>query len=405
MAILVKPRAEGAHWYSAQGEPVHTRPNVDGAGEHPTTLTDARKLILFPSVTNVLKVLAKHGLEKWKITQVLLAMDRLGPRKPEEPKQEYFTRVTNDAFEQVDRAQAGGGGLHQAILAALQGRGVREEFKPYIDKIFEFLERMKIVPQATEQTIVNHEHGFAGTLDLAAIQQVDGIPCILDWKTRRTKPGQPVVSYEVQPMQIAAYAATYWKTRWPLVSGGNIYISSTEPGRIEMIPYNNVRLVREWEVFKACCLIWRHLEQYDPRTAGSAAEMQATAAQEDKQEVIVISEPGPEFQSVTALAPSASQEGPAAIDIAPTSPDAEGRPKTARNGAVPKRAKVAEKIDKTWSEARLRAEHRKVKLWRNTPEKADRLDTIQHWLGVRLKQGQSANKTAHKKKNHAKAAR
>jgi hypothetical protein len=146
-------------------------------------------------------------------------------------------------------------------------------------------------------------------------------------------------------MQIAAYGATFWATRWPAVVGGNIYISSTEPGRIELIPYDNERLQREWEVFKSCCLIWRHLEEYDPRTAGSVAETKAAMAKEDKQQAIVISRPGPGFEPVAALsAPSPASESVAAIDIAATSPDADGRPRKAQKKATPKAAKPAKTI-------------------------------------------------------------
>ena len=329
MAILVKPRSESAHWYSANGEPVHTRPNADGKGEHPTTLMDARKLTLFPSSTNVLGVLAKHGLEKWKIRQVWLAMTK-SPQKKGEPREVYYDRILNEAFEQVDRAQTGGTGIHKAILHALQGREVIPEYRAYIDPIFDFFKKNQIVPHATEQNIVNHEHGFAGTMDLAAFW--GEYPAVFDWKTRKTEKGKPILSYEVQPMQIASYAGTYWRSRWPAVFGGNIYISSTEPGRIEMIRYDPNRMDREWKAFLWCLAIWRHIKGYDPRTAGSVIEMTESNLAAERHQAIIISSPGPDFKLLTSL-DDQGREG--VSEQRPPIPQTEGRPK----GKAPK-AKV-----------------------------------------------------------------
>lgn len=346
MAILVKPRSEGAHWYTAQGEPVHTRPNVDGKGEHNTTLVDARKLRLFPSVTNYLSILSKPGLEKWKVSQVLLAMSET-PRLEGEAKQCYFDRVVNVAFEQVDEAQHIGTGVHGAILGALQGRPVESQYRPYVDRIFQYFDKEGITCQASEVTLVNHEIGFAGTMDFAGA--LKGQPLVLDWKTRKTTPGKPITSYEVQPMQVAAYGATYWKTRWQEgVLGGNIYISSTEPGRIELIPYSAERMAREWEAFQHLAAIWQWIKGYDPRIAGSAAEVEGPELAKEKYVNIVISEPMDVTPIVeeTSVITKAPVQTPA-IDIAETSPKREGGAKKSAPKAKPKPAKPAPKPQRT----------------------------------------------------------
>ena len=55
---------ENAHWYRRDGEPLHSVPSAKGE-PRPTTLRDARKLGLLPSVTNVLGVIAKPELTAW----------------------------------------------------------------------------------------------------------------------------------------------------------------------------------------------------------------------------------------------------------------------------------------------------------------------------------------------------
>jgi hypothetical protein len=65
MAILTKPALGSSHWYSLDGKPCHTVPNKDGDGTRTTTLRDARKLQLLPSVTTIIGILDKPQLTKW----------------------------------------------------------------------------------------------------------------------------------------------------------------------------------------------------------------------------------------------------------------------------------------------------------------------------------------------------
>jgi hypothetical protein len=64
-------------------------------------------------------------------------------------------------------------------------------------------------------------------------------------------------------MQIAAYAYGIHKT-FDNVFGANIYISTTEPGRMEVVPYDSKQLAKDFEVFKSMCKIWQYLNNYNP---------------------------------------------------------------------------------------------------------------------------------------------
>ncbi len=63
---------DNAHWYQRDGEPLHSVLSAKGE-PRPTTVRDARKLGLLPSVTNVLGVINKPELVEWKMTQAVLA--------------------------------------------------------------------------------------------------------------------------------------------------------------------------------------------------------------------------------------------------------------------------------------------------------------------------------------------
>src|SRR5262245_21448981 len=119
---LFKP--ENAHWYRRNGEPLHSVPSARPSGRaplqtgpsglasmRPTTLRDARKLGLLPSVTNVLGVINKPELVEWKMTQAVLAALTL-PRKEGEDLGLFAQLVVEDAQSYVKRAAEFGSGFH-----------------------------------------------------------------------------------------------------------------------------------------------------------------------------------------------------------------------------------------------------------------------------------------------------
>lgn len=263
MAVLATQRKAGAHWYTASGAPAHRQPRKDGEGDRVTTVRDAKRLRLYPSVTSVLSVMAKPGLDQWKLKQVACAAAQ-SPKKDKETEEYYATRIIDAAFEQVDKAADLGTKIHAAIERYWEGEPYPEELHAYVAPVIHWKQDKKIRFLERERVLVNNDFGFAGTVDVVATSK-DGRPCVLDFKTRKTKEGQKVTPYDGQVMQIAAYAATYWgEDRLHEVYGGNLYISSTEPGRLEVCAYPPEQLLREWEAFKALLTVWKHLKGYDP---------------------------------------------------------------------------------------------------------------------------------------------
>src|SRR3954466_12144057 len=110
--ILIQ-RQEPSHWYLRDGRPFHEIAKKDGSGNRPVTLADARKVLAFPSVTNVLGVLAKPGLDAWKIEQGIMAALTL-PRAESEPLDAFAHRVVEDMGEQVEKAADFGSAIHNA---------------------------------------------------------------------------------------------------------------------------------------------------------------------------------------------------------------------------------------------------------------------------------------------------
>jgi len=105
--------SESGHWYAKDGTPAYTIVGKNGK-ERPTTLRDGRALGLVPSVTTILSVLAKPGLENWKQNQILMAALTM-PRVDGETEQEYIARIIRDSKEQGMKAAEEGTRIHGAI--------------------------------------------------------------------------------------------------------------------------------------------------------------------------------------------------------------------------------------------------------------------------------------------------
>ena len=69
--IAARP-SESNHWYAKDGTPMYTVPAKSGE-PRATTLRDAKKMGLLPSVTTIMKSAASPGLEAWKLNQMMLA--------------------------------------------------------------------------------------------------------------------------------------------------------------------------------------------------------------------------------------------------------------------------------------------------------------------------------------------
>jgi hypothetical protein len=268
MAILSKTKTSSSHWYREDGTPVHRLPTADGSGERPTTIRDAKRLGLYPSVTSILGVLAKPGLEKWKLDQVALATLR-APKQAEESEDYWCSRVRNVAFEQVEQAADMGTMIHGALEAAMAGEPYDPELRVYIQPVLEWKEKTGIEIVDREVRMVNKAEGYAGTADVLFRYGQNGIG-ILDYKTRKTKPTEKTLTaYDNQAMQLAAYAATYWgPENVERVLAANIFISTTEPGRMEVVKHPD--LTRDWKAFRMVAALWRYQKGYDPRQVATA---------------------------------------------------------------------------------------------------------------------------------------
>jgi len=248
-----------SHWYNRAGEAVFEVPKAKGGGTRKTTIADARKMGLYPSVTTVLGILDKPQLMDWKLEQVSLACYNCPPTG-DEPFEGYHQHILHKAFEQVSDAADLGTAIHAALESHFQGQPVEPEMSVYIDPVASLIERQRIQFTEHELRLVNAQVGYAGTTDAVITQ--DGDSGILDFKSRKTKPGILCTPWETEVLQIAAYGVAKFG-HVPEI-GANVYISTTEKGRADIVWYTHKELAEAWTTFQSCVQIWQYLKSYRP---------------------------------------------------------------------------------------------------------------------------------------------
>ena len=187
---------ESTHWYQLDGKPAYTVIGANGK-ERNTTLRDARKLNLAPSVTTVMSVAAKPALENWKIDQALMAALTL-PREAEESLDDFMRRAKADSKEQAIQAAQRGTDIHAMVESGFSGEGENAAYRAVfgeLDALF------PMEPWVAEESFCSG--GFGGKIDLYS---PNGI--VVDFKTKDGLCGKDPkkLVYDEHGMQLSAYA-------------------------------------------------------------------------------------------------------------------------------------------------------------------------------------------------------
>ena len=196
-----------SHWYSHTGQAAHTVLAKNGKPRD-TTLADARKQNLLPSVTTVIKsTLAAPQLEQWKVTQAIHAALTL-PEIPGESLEDRVRRVREDSEAQAKAAAAHGSAVNDAFCKYLHGQDVAPEFAHNVVELQQQIDAgfgLMLGPVTTiwsEKTLVGD--GYAGTAD-CLIETSHGL-AVVDFKGQDVRDGKPSLRQEYW-IQLAAYAA------------------------------------------------------------------------------------------------------------------------------------------------------------------------------------------------------
>lgn len=246
--LIAKGFATSEHWYTRDGEPAYTVKGKDGS-DRPTTLRDARKLSLLPSVTSIINVASKPGLEKWKQQQLLLAALTL-PKINSESEDEYIDRIIRDSKEQGKAAADAGTEIHASIENFYQGK---PSSSPYVKGATNLILETFGPQSWIAERSFSHEIGFGGKCDLHCPTVV------LDVKTKEFEDPKDVQVYEEHIMQLAAYRVGLGV---PEARCANIFVSRSYPGVVTVIEHTEEDIKKGWEMFTCLLKYWQLSKGY-----------------------------------------------------------------------------------------------------------------------------------------------
>jgi hypothetical protein len=247
--MIVARASESNHWYDKAGAPAYTVLAKNGE-PRPTTLRDARKLGLVPSVTTIIKAAASPGLEAWKLNQMMLAALTL-PRAVDESEESFIKRIQSDSKEQARMAADRGTQVHTAIEQFFDGQIVADAL-PYLEPVYKVVnEHFGDLNWATEKSFAS-PLGFGGKLDLSSS---DGDGVVIDFKTKEftTETIDKATGYDEHVMQLSAYRMGL---DLPKARCANIFVSVIEPGLVVVKEWTQEELERGWKMFEALKTYW-----------------------------------------------------------------------------------------------------------------------------------------------------
>lgn len=250
--IIKDVASESGHWYRQDGTPAYEIVGANGK-QRPTTLRDARKLGLVPSVTTILRVMAAPGLEQWKRNNLLLSALTAPPRTTDESEDDWIARIVRDADEQAAKARELGTDIHGAIerLIKRQPYGYKEHAEGAVDCVMRLFD-IDLDDLSAEHSFA-HPLGFGGKLD---VHSTVGCGMVCDFKSKPFSLGDvgKKLAWDEHVIQLAAYRVG---VGIPNARCVNVFVSTTTPWLSVVHEWTQDELQRGWQIFECLLRLWK----------------------------------------------------------------------------------------------------------------------------------------------------
>ena len=245
--------AESGHWYDQDGNPAYTIIGANGS-ERNTTLRDARKLKLVPSVTTILGVAAKPALENWKVDQAILAATTLEQHNSE-TLEEFRSRIKWQSKQEGKKAAERGTEIHAQIEKGFKGKSKNDAYCAVRD----YLELMFPGETWFAEESFTSNLGYGGKMDLRSAAGV-----FVDFKTKdgltENSDGSKLV-YDEHGMQLSAYAAG---ANFINPERMSVFIDRKDPTIVCGYVWPQESHERHLEMFKQLLSYWKLVKKYNP---------------------------------------------------------------------------------------------------------------------------------------------
>lgn len=241
---------EAGHWYRPDGSPCYSIESKDGT-PRPTTLRDARKLGLLPSVTTISKIVAAPGLERWKLNQAILSALTI-PRIEGESDENLIYRIIQDGQEQSRKRAQEGTAIHGSLEKAFTGSypgSYSIEHAPYVHAV------MSEIKERWGMDRWSAERSFAGNLGYGGKVDLHRPDIVIDFKTKEFDTvDDKKLAWPENAMQLAAYREGLQMSDAECF---NIFVSTTRPGLVHVHQWTEIELQNGWEKFKCLLHYWK----------------------------------------------------------------------------------------------------------------------------------------------------
>ena len=247
--------SEGGHWYEADGTPAYEVLGKNGE-MRPTTLRDAKKLNLAPSVSGIIKCAAAEGLEKYKRDQILLAAAS-NPRGETEGVQAYMNRILEISRQHAATARDLGTLIHGHIEKCLKkDYSWDQAYAKHVNTTTAYLGQWcNGLANLSAEKSFGHPLGFGGKVD------VHKWGFVADFKTKDF-PEPTLKTWPNQHMQLAAYREGLGM---PEARCAIIYVSTGVPGLVQLVECTEKELSKGWRLFQKLLAYWQEDKDYRPK--------------------------------------------------------------------------------------------------------------------------------------------
>jgi hypothetical protein len=246
-----KFKSESGHWYTQEGDPMYTVIGANGK-ERNTTLRDAKKDKLVPSVTTVLGMIAKPSLENWKINQALNSAMTL-EKDVLESVEEFAYRCKIDSKKIGQEAAKKGTEIHAMIERGFLGEEETETYcviKNYLNDNFPDEEWIAEASFCADL-------GYGGKIDLYSKSGI-----FVDFKTKDNLEGKDPAKlvYDEHGMQLSAYAQGCGFNDVERVS---IFVDREDTELIACHIWDRDTQKKHTEMFNSILQYWKLVKNYD----------------------------------------------------------------------------------------------------------------------------------------------
>lgn len=263
--------SEGCHAYDRHGNPKHQVPYKDKkrTGEmRNTTIRDIRENGWLPSVSSILGVMAKKGLDGWMKEQVAntawILRDEAQGNTPELWKE----LVLEQAELRMNKARDLGTEIHGEIAQYLWCQANEHEavhvpasHSECVDAAVAALKELGVwgQPFSSERTFAS-PLGYGGTVDFRSGNLIADFKCVdrLDKKLNYTDRCAQLCAYSAGVLREGGY--DLWESK-RLV---NIFISTSNPGEYLIHEWTLEDKEQGWRLFCAAFALWKVVNKYDP---------------------------------------------------------------------------------------------------------------------------------------------